>query len=87
MKMIHELKTWPQFFERIASNEKKFEVRKNGRDFQAGDTLRLIEFDPSTNRSTKRVIQARIDYVLCGPGFGIEDGYCVMSLGGITLKY
>lgn len=44
--MTHELKTWPEFFEAIQSGKKKFEVRKNDRDFKTGDTLLLKEYDP-----------------------------------------
>lgn len=43
----HELKTWPQYFERLLSGEKTFEVRKDDRGFQAGDLLVLREWSPS----------------------------------------
>ena len=42
---VHHLKTWPQFFEKVASGEKTFEIRKNDRDFKVGDVLVLREFD------------------------------------------
>jgi Domain of unknown function (DUF3850) len=44
----HFLKCWPQFMPRIASGQKTFEIRKNDRDYQVGDTLRLYEFTPNT---------------------------------------
>jgi hypothetical protein len=43
----HELKTWPEFFDAVARCEKRFEVRKNDRGFQRGDTLVLRRWDPS----------------------------------------
>lgn len=44
--MEHELKIWPQYYSRVADGTKTFEVRKNDRGFQPGDTVRLREFDP-----------------------------------------
>lgn len=44
--MHHELKTWPIYFDRVWEGKKGFEVRKNDRDFQAGDTVTLREFEP-----------------------------------------
>lgn len=43
--MRHELKTWLPYFDAIVDGTKLFEVRKNDRDFQVGDCLRLIPFD------------------------------------------
>lgn len=39
----HELKTRTPWFNRVASGEKRAEIRKHDRDFQVGDLLRLIE--------------------------------------------
>lgn len=44
--MEHELKIWPQYYQRVADGSKTFEVRKNDRGFQPGDTVALREFDP-----------------------------------------
>ena len=48
--MIHELKIWPQYYCRVADGSKTFEVRKNDRGFQLGDTVVLKEFDPKLER-------------------------------------
>jgi len=37
----HELKCWPTYFDAVARGEKTFEVRKNDRFFQQGDTVVL----------------------------------------------
>lgn len=76
----HELKTWPEFFEAIETGRKKFEARTNDRDFQVGDVLRLQEWNPSTGKFTGRVMDRMVRYILKGPGFGVEDGYRVMSI-------
>lgn len=44
---MHTLKTLPEFFDASKRGVKPFEVRKNDRDFQVGDVLELVEFDPS----------------------------------------
>ncbi|MGY3710727.1 DUF3850 domain-containing protein [Lactococcus lactis subsp. lactis] len=41
----HELKLDIKYFDDVKSGKKKFEIRKNDRDFQVGDTLRLIAVD------------------------------------------
>jgi hypothetical protein len=37
--MTHELKTLPQYFERVLDGSKTFETRKNDRGFQKDDTV------------------------------------------------
>lgn len=91
--MIHELKTWSEYFNDIVSGKKPFELRKNDRNFQVGDKLHLIEIaypeplyldgvmgiDP-VRLSTGRSITKEVTYILHGPLFGLEEGYCVMGL-------
>jgi hypothetical protein len=77
---LHPLKTWPEYFEAIGCGHKTFEARKDDRGFQVGDVLLLEEFDPAKSTYTGRHIFMKISYILRGPGFGIESGYCVMSL-------
>jgi len=48
--VIHDLKTWPQYFARLVDGSKTFEVRKDDRGYQTGDTLVLREFDPNRCR-------------------------------------
>lgn len=82
MPIVHQLKTWPVFFERIYTGEKPFEIRKNDRDFQSGDTLRLSEFDNETSQYTGRVILRTITYVMQGGAFGLEAGFVCLGLKG-----
>ena len=80
LSRLHELKTWPEYFEAIVDGSKRFEVRKNDRDFQEMDTVRLCEWKPDTEDYTGRVAIASIGYILRGPAFGISDGYVAFSL-------
>ena len=77
---VHKLKIWPEFFRRILLGHKKFEVRKNDRDYKKGDVLHLYEYNPHTRQYSGSVIGVKVEYILYGGQFGIEEGYCVMSL-------
>lgn len=71
----HELKVWPEFFGDLKSTRKNFEIRRNDRNFQTGDRLRLREWDQSAKpefshsplgnyTSKEREVFCRISYVL-----------------------
>jgi hypothetical protein len=85
--MVHELKTWPLFFEAVKNGTKQFEVRKNDRDFQVGDDLILKEFAPKgyyeeqdADVYTGQFLHRKVSYVLKGGEFGIKNGYVVLGL-------
>lgn len=40
---IHELKILPEYFEAVVSGNKRFEIRKDDRNYKKGDILRLNE--------------------------------------------
>lgn len=75
----HNLKCHPEYFKCIITGEKKFEVRKNDRDFQPGDLLNLQEYDPADG-FTGREILTKTNYILFGGKFGIELGHVVMTI-------
>ncbi len=79
--MMHDLKTWPIFFEAICSGKKTFEVRKNDRNFQEGDILHLKEFDPEKQAYSGTSKLKKVTYVMRGGNFGIDPEYCVLGLG------
>lgn len=83
--MIHELKTWPQYFQRVFTGHKNFELRKDDRNYEIGDTLHLKEFNPLSNEYTGRELSMKVKYVLRGTeeteAFGLKNGYCIMSIG------
>lgn len=86
MSETHTLKTVSRYFYAVKRGEKTFEVRRNDRAFQTGDTLKLVEVgedgkyvDPFPG--DQRALMFRITYLLQGGQFGIEPGYCVLGLG------
>lgn len=86
--MLHELKTWPLYFEQVRNGNKNFEVRKNDRNFSVGDELILKEYVPkgyyedglNDDKYTGRIIHRKVSYILRGGEFGIQDGFVVMGL-------
>ena len=77
--VVHNLKTWIEPFEAIEEGIKSFEYRKNDREFKAGDTLFLDQWNQYKKEYTGRCLKMKITYILTD-GFGIPDGYCIMSI-------
>ena len=77
--MIHELKTWPVYFEDVWQGKKKFAVRKNDRGFEIGHLIQKKEWNPETQKYTGRNKMFKIKYILenCP---GLKKGYCVLGL-------
>lgn len=84
--MKHTLKTWPVPFGEIWDGKKKFEVRINDRNYQVGDELILLEYDPVLQMYCGGRIEATVVYVMQGGQFGIEPDYVVMSLGDFSAR-
>ena len=76
MKMIHSLKTKPEYYEAVQRCEKRFEVRKNDRDFRVCDYLALNEFD---GEYTGRSMLVRVTYILDDKEY-CKDGYVIMNI-------
>lgn len=84
---IHELKTWPEYFQALLDGAKTFELRKNDRGFQVGDILQLEEFRPGVGEYTGRQLRKRVTYVM-EPSLRPENdilraGYVALGLGEI----
>lgn len=74
----HYLKTETEYFQAIAEGDKKFEIRKNDRDFRVYDILYLEEVVNGVK--TGRVIGPfEIGYILHGGKYGIEKDHCVIN--------
>lgn len=81
---VHELKVWPEFFDALWAGTKKFELRKNDRNYKQGDLLRLREWSQSGGY-TGREESRRVTYLLSGDDptgnlFGVRQGFVCMSL-------
>jgi hypothetical protein len=61
--MIIEKKIWPEYFEKILSGEKTFELRLADWQCNVGDLLILKEWDPVTEQFTGRQVEKEVTYV------------------------
>lgn len=82
--MIHELKIYSPYFEKVISGEKTFEVRQNDRDFHVGDMLALNEIDCCGVYSGKSCI-VDVTYILDNQDF-VKEGYVVMAIKPCVIK-
>lgn len=81
----HDLKILPPYFAAVLDGRKTFEIRKDDRGFQAGDTVTLREYDPEykgwavseERKYTGRQYSATIGYVTA---YEQQPGYVVFSL-------
>lgn len=86
----HRLKTLPDYWESVSAGDKTFEVRRDDRGFQKGDTLELVRLkkhfdgvqwvEERSGDNLPHVLVRRISYVLTGGQLGIEPGYVVLGL-------
>lgn len=58
-----EKKVLPEFFQKIVSGEKNFDLRLADFDCKPGDTLVLKEYDPKTEQYTGKSVEKVITYV------------------------
>ena len=76
--MIHELKILPKYFDDIRYGKKRFELRRNDRDFKVGDYLALNEFGISYTGRTELV---KVVYILNTKDvMEASDEFVVMSI-------
>lgn len=87
---VHRVKSWPEQFRAIVTGRKRFEVRRDDRNYQPGDTIELLEFTPELNqlqlvkaegvpgRVTGRCWMGVIGYV--SRGGPLPTGWCAFDL-------
>lgn len=79
--MTHALKTWPNFFSALNNGEKLFELRKDDRPFEIGDTLILQEYNDKEKHYTGKELNFTISYILRdGMVAGLKSGYCILGI-------
>lgn len=76
--MTHDLKIQKQYFKEVISGSKKFEIRKNDRNFKVDDYLLLREYDGQAR--TGRHVVAKVTYIFYGGLFGVDRDYCIMAI-------
>lgn len=85
LPVVHVLKTAATAWDAVANGKKRFEVRKNDRFFQRGDTVRLRKLAPAGSgvlyaQPEPEPLEFSIGWILQGPQYGLESGYIVFQL-------
>jgi hypothetical protein len=87
------LKTHPPMFRAVRDGVKNFDVRKDDRAFQTGDTVELVFSDPAVpggsfptppqpwgEDDARANLKRKITFVLRGGQYGVEPGYVVLAM-------
>lgn len=77
--MTHELKVLTEYYEALKEGSKTFEVRKDDRNYQVGDTLILIEWLSEKQEYTNRTYFCRVTYTLRDPTY-VKEGYVILGI-------
>lgn len=71
---VFELKTWPEYYAKILSGEKPFDVRKGSdREYKVDDIVKFLEWDPEKKAYTGASCAFLVTYVMHGPPFLPQD--------------
>ena len=83
IKMLHEVKIIPKYLNKIIKGKKSYEVRKNDRDYIAGDCIALNEYD--RGEYTGRFVLAHIisveEYPQC-----LAPDYIILQLEPLEIR-
>lgn len=87
---VHDLKTWPEFYDALLAGSKNFELRNDDRGFEVGDELCLREWNPRTEQYSGRKTARMVSYILehhpdagCAATFGLRPGYVILGLSAL----
>ncbi|ELY5941231.1 DUF3850 domain-containing protein [Cronobacter malonaticus] len=61
--VTHNLKIWPEHYSAVCAGVKRAELRKNDRDYRAGDILDLCEWDKDDESFTGEFISVTVTHV------------------------
>lgn len=77
--LTHELKILPEYFNKIQSHDKQFELRKDDQDYRVGDFIIFMEFS-NGSYTGRRVGCFKISDILRNcPEYGLAEGYCILG--------
>lgn len=82
MSTVHDLKCMSQYFDALKSGAKTFELRRNDRDYQVGDVLRLRKWGGEMRHRywDEEPLYFIVTYMLWQCGFGLKKGYVILGI-------
>ena len=78
-KQVHVLKTRHDMWNAVRAGSKKFEIRRDDRDIQEGDRVRLACTNPDGVPYSERAVRP-LEFVV-GPVFRFTEGECLTMFG------
>lgn len=87
---VHRVKSWPEQFRAALTGRKRFEIRRDDRNYQTGDTIELLEYTPNLDQLelvpgggqpgsfTGRAVMFVIGYI--SRGGPVPPGWCAFDL-------
>ena len=73
----HEIKCWPKFYQQVIDGRKTFELRRDDREYNAGDHLLLREWFPDEQDYSTRECLCYVPYLLRSEH---TPGHVIMSI-------
>ncbi len=80
MSRYHRIKTHPDPYLMVVLGKKTYEFRRNDRDYQVGDVLKLVLYNPRTEKEMGPFIIVRVVHVTRGPDYGVPEGFAVLGI-------
>ena len=80
--MIHQLKIKEEYYRAIRDRKKRFEVRKNDRNFKCGDYLALNKVD-ETGTETGESLLVKVGYLLDNPDY-CKEVFVIMDIAVVA---
>lgn len=86
MVMRHEIKIKQCYLYHILEGRKTFEIRKNDRDYQVGDTIRFLPLEDENYNVydiSSSIPDYQINYVLADFG-GLQQNYVCLAISPVS---
>lgn len=83
--MIHSVKVNPEYFDDLLMQEKRFEVRKNDRNYKEGDYIALNEWVEENKKYTGRALLFKITYILEDKQY-CKENYAILGLKACNIN-
>ena len=84
--IVHEVKSWPEYFTPISYGYRFHELRRNDRNYKTGDYMLLREFDPILNDYTSDTMMVQITDITssttpCAESENaLDPDFCILSI-------
>lgn len=83
--IVHKLKILPKYFAAVCAGTKRAELRKNDRDYRAGDVLHLVEAYPGGDSGILTGQQLSVSVTHVADVSAYAPGYVLLSIAPVWI--